>query len=228
LVNRRGFARKGSGDRREERKMWCNVFQEYIMSFMYEIISSVITGFFLLAVLIIQQIVLSRKRKMEDVANFIIPRRAELYREFFMAICGTGIQYDFEIGAMPLRDKIVFLHETCNRALYELSPLGGENALKAIMKLSSVCAAHRPLITEASDEDLLKRWQDFKYEFQFDFLTLPRLFKSECMGYALDRFITDAETRKYVSALPGWPWQNPLKKVRKPKSKKPKNSPETF
>jgi hypothetical protein len=194
---------------------------------MYQIISSVITGFFLLLVLVIQQIALSRKRKMEDVANFIIPRRAELYREFFMAICGTGIQYDFEIGAMPLRGKIVFLHETCNRALYELSSFAGENALKAIMKLSSVCAAHRPLVTEASDEDLPRRWQGFKHEFQFDFLTLPRLFKSECMGYALDRFITDAETRKYVSALPGWPWQNPLKKIRRLRLEKPKNSPKS-
>jgi hypothetical protein len=48
---------------------------------MYQIITAVVTGGFMLTVFLIQHVFLSRKRKIEDVTGSIIPRRAELYRD---------------------------------------------------------------------------------------------------------------------------------------------------
>jgi hypothetical protein len=179
---------------------------EDIMITMPQIIAAVITGLFVLTVLLIQNVLLSRKKKIEDVAGTIIPRRAELYRELLVSICGTGVQFDYDIGKMSPKEKIVFLHETCNRALYEISPFAGANALDAIMALSAICSKHRRLVTEAPEEELDEKWMDFKQEFQFHFLTLITLTRNDCMGEAIDRFIEDAKIKKYVKMLDVFPW----------------------
>jgi hypothetical protein len=173
---------------------------------MYQIITAVIAGTFMLTALLIQQVLLSRKRKTEDLAGTIIPRRAELYRDFMQKICETGVQYDYDNTALTPKERIVLLHETCNRALYELCPFAGINAVNAIMKLSDICAKHRPLILTATEAESEQRWINFKWAFQFDFMTLRNLMCSDCMGPALDRFVDNANTRKYVAIL-GWPWK---------------------
>ncbi|MDR2186392.1 MAG: hypothetical protein LBO80_12115 [Treponema sp.] len=178
-----------------------------MMVTVFEIIAACITGLFLVIMFFTHYILLSRKIKAADVAETIIPRRAELYREFLQNICGTGIQYDFETGPLTKQEKVVFLHDTCNRAMYELCPFAGINVINAIMKLSAVCAKHRPLVLEASGETIDRQWTAFKWAFQFDFLVMAPLLRSDCMGPALDRFITDANTRRFVASLSGWPWK---------------------
>jgi hypothetical protein len=178
---------------------------EGVMITMPQITAALITGLFVLAALLIQRTLLSRKKKIEDIAGAIIQRRAELYRELLVSICSTGVQFEYEIGGMPVTEKIVFLHETCNRALYEFSPFAGINAINAVTKLSAVCAKHRLPVTEAPGEELNKKWLDFKHEFQFHFLTLVTLARNDCMGEAIDRFIEDAKIKRYVRMLGGYP-----------------------
>ena len=156
---------------------------------MTQIIAAFITGLFLVFVLFVQHGWLSRKRKTEDVAGAVIPRRAELYRDFLSAVCGTGVQYDFENGLLDVKQKIAYLHELCNRSIYELCPFAGENTLAVIMKLSSVCAKHRYGIVNAVNEELKQKWQTFKNEFQFDFTRIIPMMRSDCMGTALDKLI---------------------------------------
>ena len=151
---------------------------------MYQIITAVVTGGFMLAAFLLQHVFLSRKRKIEDVTGSLIPRRAELYREFLQKICGTGIQYDYDAGDSK-KQTIAFLHETCNRALYELAPFASEPFFECVMKLSVVCGKNRPGI-EA--EDTPELWKKFKYEFQFWFMEILSLVREDCMGAAIDRF----------------------------------------
>jgi|GEM_PF-3926550 len=172
----------------------------------YQILAAVVNGLFLVSILIIQQVMLSRKRKTEDVAGAIIPRRAKLYRKLLCSICWTGVQYDYEIGTVDLKKKIVFLHETCNRAMYELSPFGGANTLLTISKLSTICAKHRHGIVNATAEELEQKWQAFKYEFQFDFMTLVPVMRTDCMGAAIEKLIVDSKSFYQVQSLM-YPWQ---------------------
>jgi hypothetical protein len=71
---------------------------------MNEIIAVFMGGFSLIAVFCLGQFVqvfTSMKRKTEGMANLIIPRRAELYREFLCAI----IQMLHDQGDMPKAEK---------------------------------------------------------------------------------------------------------------------------
>ena len=175
------------------------------MIIMPQIIAAVITGLFVFVALMVQHVLLSRWKKTEDVAGIIVPRRAELYRKLLAAVCGTGVQYEYETGGKTPKEKIVFLHETCNRAIYELSPFAGMSVINAVMKLSGICAKHRPLIAQSPEDEQSAKWQDFKYEFQFHFLDLCTLMRSDCMGEAIDKLIEDAKTRRYVKLLDGYP-----------------------
>ena len=174
---------------------------------MTQIIAAVITGLSLFLALVAQYVLLSRKRKIEDITGIIIPRRAELYQKLLMKICGTGVQFNYEIGHASPAEKIIFLHEVCNRAIYELSPLCGENALNAVTKLSATCAEFRPKLLAASGEAIEREWQNFKYHFQTYFLDLVSFVRSDCMVPAIDRFVLDAVTRRRVKDMVGYPWK---------------------
>ena len=147
-----------------------------------QIIAAVITGLSMFLALAVQYVLLSRKRKVEDVAGIIIPHRAELYQGFLTKICCTGVQFNYEIGDSTPAEKIIFLHETCNRAIYELSPLAGVNTLSAIMKLSAICAEHRPKVLAASAEDIEDVWKDFKNHFQGNLFDLAPLYAQRLHG----------------------------------------------
>jgi hypothetical protein len=73
------------------------------------------------------------------MANLIIPRRAELYREFFCAVAKTEIQMLQDEGDMPKGEKIALLHDICKRSMYELCPYGSLLFLEKIQKLSEIC-----------------------------------------------------------------------------------------
>jgi hypothetical protein len=171
---------------------------EEIMSNMPEIIAACITGFCMFLTLFIQNVMLSRRRKIEDVASVIIPRRAELYREFLKDICGTGIQYKYDIGEDSKAEKIVFLHELCNRAIYELCPFASKNVLEHITKLSEACAKHRPLIVEAVDNEVEEKWRSFTFDFKMPLFDILYLIRSDCMGDPIDSLVEDAKRRKHI------------------------------
>jgi hypothetical protein len=165
---------------------------------MPKIIAACITGFFVFLALMVQHLLLSRRKKIEDVASAIIPRRAELYRELMQKICSTGIQYKFETDNISKAEKIAFLHETCNCAMYELCPFASINVTNAIMKLSEICAKHRPIITEAEDSEIVEKWADFKSDFQRYFLPFATLTRLDCLSDPINRIIEDNNTREYV------------------------------
>jgi hypothetical protein len=153
-----------------------------------EIIAAFIGGLFLIMVFCLGQciqIFTSKKRKTEDMANLIIPRRAELYREFFCAIGKTGIQMLKDEGDMPKGEKIALLHNICNRSLYELCPYGSLMFLEKIQKLSKICFDHKPNVLEKGESE----WENFKFAFMFTFLELPALARSDCFGPEFDKFL---------------------------------------
>jgi len=162
---------------------------------MPQIVAACITGFFVFIALMVQHVLSSRRKKIEDVASAIIPRRAELYRELIQKICNTGIQYKYE-NDTPKNEKIAFLHETCNRAIWELCPYASKNVLDAITKLSEICANHREIITEADDS--AEKWHNFKQEFKFylaPFVTLVRL---DCLSNPIDKIFEDKKTKGFI------------------------------
>jgi hypothetical protein len=166
---------------------------------MPQIIASCITGLFVFIALMVQHILLSRRKKIEDVASAIIPRRAELYRELIQKICRTGIQYKYENDNASKVAKIAFLHEICNRAIYELCPFASINVTNAIMKLSEICAKHRPIITESDDKEISEKWDKFKGEFQFHFLHFATLARLDCLSDPINKIVEDKRTREYVN-----------------------------
>jgi hypothetical protein len=119
------------------------------------------------------------------MANLIIPRRAELYREFFCAITGTGIQMLHDEGDIPKGEKIVMLHDICNRSVYELCPYGSLLFLEKVQKLSEICFEHKPDVLAGKEG----AWKDFKDDFMFKFLEMPALARSGCFGPGFDRFL---------------------------------------
>jgi hypothetical protein len=149
---------------------------------------AVIGGLFGVLAFILSQITFfltSRKRKTEDMANLIIPRRAELYREFFCAVGKTGVQMLKDEGDMPEGEKISLLHDICNRAMYELCPYGSLAFLECIAALSKICYQHKPGVL-AGEEGA---WKAFKNSFMFKFLEMPALARSDCFGPDFDRFL---------------------------------------
>lgn len=186
-----------------------------IINIMQYIIAAGITGFCMIIALLVQHVLLSRKKKIEDVTGVMIPRRAELYREFLKDICSTGVHFMNETGQGSPAEKVVFLHETCCRAIYELSPFASENILNVIMKLSGICADYREKIITASPEEVYKEWNFFKQEFQFYFLDMLPLIRSDCMANAIDRFVLDSETKRFFNDRMGYPWLEKRKKIKK-------------
>lgn len=168
---------------------------------MPQIIAACITGFFVFTALMVQHVLLSRRKKIEDVASAIIPRRAELYRELMQKICSTGIQYKYEDETITKAEKIAFLHETCNRAIYELSPFSSKNVGNAIIKLSEICNEHRQMITEANEEEMPEEWKKFKKSFQFHFLSITTLIRSDCLSEPINKIVEDKETREFIKLL---------------------------
>jgi hypothetical protein len=158
------------------------------MANMNEIMAALIGGFCLIIVFFLGQFlqaVTSKRRKTEDMANLIIPRRAELYREFFCAITKTGIQMLQDEGDMPTSEKIAVLHDICNRSMYELCPYGSLAFLENIQKLSEICYRHKSDVL--SDKD--GAWKAFKDDFMFTFLEMPALARSDCFGPDFDTFL---------------------------------------
>jgi hypothetical protein len=151
------------------------------MNNMNEIMAAFVGGFFLIAVFFLGQFVqafTSKKRKTEDTANLIIPRRAELYREFFCAIAKTGIQMLHDEGDMSKGEKIDLLHDICNRAIYELCPYGSLLFLEKTQNLSD--------------------------DFMFKFLEMPALARSDCFGVDFDRFLEPGKPKvKKIRLKPG-------------------------
>ena len=180
---------------------------------MEQVIAACITGFFVFIALMVQHVLLSRRKKIEDVASAIIPRRAELYRELIQKICSTDIQYKHENDAVSKVEKIAFLHETCNRAMYELCPFASLNVINAIMKLSEICANHREIITEADDNEMPEKWNKFKREFQFYFLPFATLTRNDCLSDQINKIVEDKKTREYVKI--SYPKQDILIKKKK-------------
>ena len=166
-----------------------------------QITAACITGFFVFTALMAQHVLLSRRKKIEDAAGAIIPRRAELYRELLQKICSTDIQYKYESEAVSKVEKIAFLHETCNRASYELCPFAGINVIKAVIKLSEICAKHRSLITEADNSDISEKWDKFKSEFQSYFMPFAALTRLDCLSDPINQIVEDKNTRDYVNTF---------------------------
>jgi len=177
---------------------WKIFTKGFIMLNMPQIIAACITGFFVFIALMVQHILLSRRKKIEDVASAIIPRRAELYRELLQKICSTGIQYKHETEDISKAEKIAFLHEACNRATYELCPFASINVTNAIMKLSEICAKHRQAITEAGDKEVAKKWDKFKDEFRWHFLPFATLTRLDCLSDPINQIVEDKKTKEYV------------------------------
>jgi hypothetical protein len=158
------------------------------MGNMNEILAALVGGFSLLAVFCLGQFVqafTSKKRKTEDMANLIIPRRAELYREFFCIITKTGIQMLHDEGNMTKEEKIALLHDICNRSMYELCPYGSLVFLEKIQKLSEICFTYKPDVLAGKEE----AWKGFKDAFMFTVLELLPLARSDCFGPDFDRFL---------------------------------------
>jgi hypothetical protein len=158
------------------------------MANMNEIIAALIGGFCFIAVFLFGQFlqaVMSKRRKTEDMANLIIPRRAELYREFFCAITKTGIQMLQDEGDMPTSEKIAVLHDICNRSMYELCPYGSRVFLEDVQKLSEICYTHKPDVLADKDG----AWKAFKDDFMFTFLEMLALARSDCFGPDFDTFL---------------------------------------
>jgi hypothetical protein len=170
---------------------------------MNEILAALIGGFSLVAVFCIGQFTqasTSKKRKTEDMANLIIPRRAELYREFFCAITKTGIQMLHDEGDMPKGEKIALLHDICNRSMYELCPYGSKMFLETVQKLSELCFKHKPDVLAGKEG----AWKDFKDDFMFKFLELLPLARSDCFGPDFDRFLKPGKPEvKKIRLKPG-------------------------
>jgi hypothetical protein len=158
------------------------------MGIMNEITAALIGGFSLIAVFCLGQFVqafTSKKRKTEDMANLIIPRRAELYREFFRAVVKNGIQMPRDEGDMSKGEKIALLHDICNRSMYELCPYGSLLFLEKIQKLSEICFKHKPDVLGGKEG----AWKGFKDSFMFKFLEMPALARSDCFGPDFDRLL---------------------------------------
>jgi hypothetical protein len=119
------------------------------------------------------------------MAELLIPRRAELYREFFCAIGKTGVQMLKDEGDMPRNEKIALLHEICNRSMYELCPYGSLKFLERIQKLSKICYKHKPDVLEGKEG----AWKNFKMDFMFTFLEMPALARYDCFGPDFDKFL---------------------------------------
>jgi hypothetical protein len=173
------------------------------MGNMNEIMAAFIGGLSLIAVFCLGQFVqafTSKRRKTEDMANLIIPRRAELYREFFCAIAKTGIQMLHDEGDMPKGEKIVLLHDICNRSMYELCPYGSLLFLEKIQKLSEVCFDHKLKVLEGGEGE----WKDFKFAFMFTFLEMLPVARSDCFGPDFDRFLKSGKPKvKKTRLKPG-------------------------
>jgi hypothetical protein len=178
---------------------------------MPQIIAACITGFFVFVALMVQHILLSRKKRIEEVASALIPRRAELYRELMLKICSTDIQYKYEAENSNVK-KIVFLHETCNRAIFELCPFASLNVVNAIAKLSEICNKYRPLVTDENNEE----WEKFKSEFKQYLYPLAALMRSDCLIDPINKIIEDKITKEYVNTF--YPKKEVL--VKKDKRKK--------
>jgi hypothetical protein len=162
---------------------------------MNEITAAFIGGIFLMAVFCLGQFAhafTSRKRKTEDMANLIIPRRAELYREFFRAIAETGIQMLRDEGGMPKEEKIALLHDICNRSMYGLCPYGSLAFLEKTRKLSEICYNHKPDVLAGREG----AWKAFKDDFMFTFLEMPALARSDCFGPDFDRFLKPEKPKR--------------------------------
>jgi hypothetical protein len=158
------------------------------MATMNEILAALVGGCALIAVFCLGhfvQALTSRKRKTEDMANLIIPRRAELYREFFCAIAKTGIQMLRDEGDMPKDEKIALLHDLCNRSMYELCPYGSKLFLEKIQKLSEICFNHKSDVLAGKEG----AWKHFKNDFMFTFLEMPAVARSDCFGPDFDKFL---------------------------------------
>ena len=168
---------------------------------MPQIIAACITGFCVFIALMVQHILLSRRKKIEDVASAIIPRRAELYRELMQKICSTGIQYKYDNETISKTERVVFLHETCNRAIYELCPFASINVANAIAKLSGICDKHRPIITEARDNEIAEKWGAFKSEFQIYFFPFATLARLDCLSDPINQIVEDKKTKDYVNTF---------------------------
>jgi hypothetical protein len=149
-------------------------------------INAVIGGLFGVSAFALSQVTFfftSRKRKMEDLANLIIPRRAELYREFFCAVGKAGIQMLKDEGDIPKDEKIALLHDICNRSMYELCPYGSLAFLECIRALSEICYRHKSGVLAEKEG----AWKAFKNDFMFKFLEMPALARSDCFGPDFDR-----------------------------------------
>jgi hypothetical protein len=158
------------------------------MNGMNEILAAFTGGLSLIVVFCLGQFIqvfTSKKRKTEDMANLIIPRRAELYRGFFCAVTKTGVQMPRDEGDMPKGLKIALLHDICNRSMYELCPYGSPRFLEKIQKLSEICSRHKPDVLGEEEG----AWKDFKYDFMFTFLEMLPLARSDCFGPDFDKFL---------------------------------------
>jgi hypothetical protein len=134
------------------------------------------------------------------MANLIIPRRAELYREFFCAIAKTGIQMLHDERDMPKGEKITLLHDICNRSMYELCPYGSLMFLEKIQKLSKICFTHKPDVLAEKEG----AWKSFKDYFMFTFLEMPALARFDCFGPGFDRLLKPKKPKvKTIQLKPG-------------------------
>ncbi|MDR0710420.1 MAG: hypothetical protein LBF77_10185 [Spirochaetaceae bacterium] len=166
-------------------------------------INAIIGGLSGVLIFVISQLAFfftSRKRKTEDMANLIIPRRAELYRDFFCAVTKTGVQMLHDEGDMPKGEKITLLHDICNRSIYELCPYGSLCFLEKIQKLSEICSRHKPNVFGKKEG----AWKDFKYDFMFTFLEMLPLARSDCFGPDFDKFLKPEKPKvKKIRLKPG-------------------------
>jgi len=65
------------------------------------------------------------------------------------------------------------------------------------MKLSEICLKHREKITETDD----KKWDKFKSEFQFHFLSFATLARLDCLSDPINQIVEDKKTREYVKTV---------------------------
>ncbi len=144
-----------------------------------EITSALIAGL-VLGILIAEVLrsVSDRKKKPADLMEYFLPRRAELYREFLSDVVKTGVQLSTPQGDFADPHE---LHLICNRALYTLCPYAGINSLKAVIKLSEVCARYElnPALSATA----------FRCEFQFYLVDLLPAIRSDCLGENIDALV---------------------------------------
>jgi hypothetical protein len=167
------------------------------MTVMEQIIAAVVGGIFVIGAFGLGQFahfITAKKRKMEDLANLIIPRRAELCREFFRAVAETGIQMLADEGGMPKDQKIRELHDLCNRSMYALCPYGSLKFLECIQKLSEICYTHKPDVLAEKEG----AWKQFKMDFMSKFLEMPALARTDCFGPDIDKLMGQ-EVKAFVA-----------------------------